>query len=66
MVGESEIWNRASAVERIYGDQSESYVAERIASCRNVGHGEALSLWQEIDARLRELHQIHQPLRRMR
>jgi hypothetical protein len=66
MVGESEIWNRASVVERIYGDQSEAYVAERIASCRNVGHTEALFLWQEIGVRLRELHQIHQPLRRMR
>jgi len=65
MVGEIEVWNRASAVERIYGDQSEAYVAERIASCRSAGNTEVLSLWEEIGARLHELHQIQQPLKRM-
>ena len=57
--------SRASAVERIHGDRSEEYVAEQIASCRREGHAEALQLWEEIDALLRDLHQIHQPLKPM-
>ena len=63
MIGNDEIWDRASAVERIHGDRSEEYVAERIASCRREAHAEALQLWEEIDALLRDLHRIHQPLK---
>ena len=62
MIGHNEIWDRAMAVERIHGDRSEEYVAERIASCRRESHAEALQLWEGIDALLRDLHRIHQPL----
>lgn len=63
MIGNNEIWDRAMAVERIHGDRSEEYVAERIASCRRENHPEALQLWEEIYALLGDLHRIHQPLK---
>ena len=63
MIGHNEIWDRAMAVERVHGDRSEDYVAARIAASHREGHAEALQLWEEIDALLRDLHQIHQPLK---
>lgn len=62
MVEETEILNRAAAIERIHGDRAEAYVDERIESCRQAGRHEALALWQAIAAVLGELHKISQPV----
>ncbi|WP_447761551.1 DUF6961 family protein [Sphingopyxis panaciterrae] len=65
MIGGGEVWERALAVERVHGDKSAQFVSDRIATCRRKGHTDAASLWENVENLLREIQQIHRPLKKV-
>ena len=52
---EQEIWALALSVERKHGENTASYIAERVAAFEQSGPPEAVALWRQVQRRYEQL-----------